>query len=451
MKRLLSSSAALAAASLVALAGPAPLAQADGGRPASDAAGDRSVARQVLPRHDGWASLDQGTSGGSAAPRARVVTVRTRDQLARAVAGDQAKIVLVAGRLDANTDASGRHLSCADYARQGYTLQKYLDAYAPEVWGRETEPSGPVEDARAASQQAQAERVTIRVGSNTTLIGRPGARITGANLRVDAATNVIIRGLTLTDAYDCFPAWDPTDGDTGNWNSEYDTVSLTGATHVWVDHNDFSDGANPDSRQPLYFGRPYQVHDGLLDITNGSDLVTVSYNRLHDHDKTMLIGSSDSRTTDRGKLRVTIHHNQFTDLGQRVPRVRYGQVDVYNNHYVRTARADVEYVYSWGVGVESHIVAEHNAFTQPRSAGAASIIEAFGGTSITENDNAVNGVRTDITAAYNASHDPDLVEVPAWAPLLRRSVLPTVAVPRVVSAQAGPQGLGHGPGGPHHR
>jgi pectate lyase len=45
--------------------------------------------------------------------------------------------------------------------------------------------------------------------------------------------------------------------------------------------------------------------------TNASDLLTVSYNRLHDRDKTMLIGSSDSRITDRGKLRVTVHHNQF--------------------------------------------------------------------------------------------------------------------------------------------
>jgi pectate lyase len=85
---------------------------------------------------------------------------------------------------------------------------------------------------------------------------------------------------------------------------------LTEATHVWVDHNDFLDGTNLDSDQPSYFGRPHQVHDGLLDITNASDLVTVSYIEFHHHDKTKLIASSDSRITDRGKLRVTLHHNQ---------------------------------------------------------------------------------------------------------------------------------------------
>ena len=63
-----------------------------------------------------------------------------------------------------------------DYARNGYTLENYLQTYDPEVWGRENEPSGPVEDARGASQQAQAERITIRIGSNTTLIGLPERR-----------------------------------------------------------------------------------------------------------------------------------------------------------------------------------------------------------------------------------------------------------------------------------
>lgn len=199
---------------------------------------------------------------------------------------------------------------------------------------------------------------------------------------------------------------------------------------------------NLDSTQPTYFDRPYQVHDGLIDITNGSDLVTVSYNRLHDHDKTMLIGSSDSRITDRGKLRVTVHPDKFRNLGQRVPRVRFGQVNVYNNHYVQRADAPVEYVYSWGIGVESHLVAERNAFTLPGSIGPERIIAVYNGTSLTENRNGVNGEPVDILAADNAAFDPDLTEVPAWTPLQRRTVHRTVAVPRVVSALAGPRALG---------
>ena len=307
-------------------------------------------------------------------------TVDNRSELLLAAAGDQPKIIYVRGRIDANTNDHGKRLSCADYARDGYTLDSYLATYDPDVWGRTEEPFGPIEDARAASASTQAAQINIPIGSNTTLIGLPDASIKGANLRINGETNVIIRGLTLTDAYDCFPAWDPTDGDTGNWNSAYDLISLTGATNVWVDHNDLSDGRNLDSTQPTYFGRPYQVHDGALDITNASDLVTVSYNLFHDHDKTMLIGSSDSRTTDRGKLRVTIHHNQFRDLGQRVPRVRFGQVDVYNNHYIETTRGDdYSYVYSWGVGVESHIVAERNYLSLAPTVDRSTVIGRYNG------------------------------------------------------------------------
>ena len=167
-----------------------------------------------------------------------------------------AKIIYVRGSIDANTDASGRKLSCTDYARNGYTLQQYLATDDPAVWGREREPPGAVEEARRASQLAQAAQITIPIGSNTTIIGLRGASITGAALRINGEQNVIIRGLTITDAYDCFPSWDPTDGATGNWNSEYDIVSLTGATNVWVDHNEFSDGRNLDADQPSYFGRP---------------------------------------------------------------------------------------------------------------------------------------------------------------------------------------------------
>ena len=77
------------------------------------------LARQVLPTGDGWGSVGAGTTGGSAADRDHVVTVRTRDQLVAAVAGDAPKIVYVKGRIDANTDSMGRRLSCADYAQDG--------------------------------------------------------------------------------------------------------------------------------------------------------------------------------------------------------------------------------------------------------------------------------------------------------------------------------------------
>jgi pectate lyase len=47
----------------------------------------------------------------------------------------------------------------------------------------------------------------------------------------------------------------------------------------------------------------------------------------------MLIGGSDTvrDTNGWGYLSVTVHHNQFINCGQRMPRVRFGKVHVYNN------------------------------------------------------------------------------------------------------------------------
>ena len=78
------------------------------------------------------------------------------------------------------------------------------------------------------------------------------------------------------------------------WNALYDSISLRDTNNVWIDHNTFEDRDTADATQPKYFGVLFQVHDGLLDITNASDLVTVSWNRFRNHDKMMLIGSSDS-------------------------------------------------------------------------------------------------------------------------------------------------------------
>jgi pectin methylesterase-like acyl-CoA thioesterase len=156
----------------------------------------------------------------------------------------------------------------------------------------------------------------------------------------------------------------------------------------------------------------------------------------------MLIGSSDSRITDRGRLRVTLHHNAFRDLGQRVPRVRFGQVDAYNNHYVEKPDDDYGYTYSWGIGVESHLVAEHNALTLSPEISRSSVVGNYKGLAMTENDNLVNGEPLDLLAEHNAAHDPDIAEVPAFDPLPRRTIHPAQAVARVVSALAGPKHLG---------
>lgn len=418
MKRHLTAAAAVALLATLCV----PAAQAHG----------TPLGRQVLPQNDGWAN---GTTGGSAARTVHVVD--TRAELVAALAAPAPRIVYVRGVIDGNTADDGRPLSCADYAADGYSLPAYLAAYDPAVWGRETEPSGPLEDARVASAANQTARIKLKVGSDTTIVGLGRAVLKGVNLHVDKVDNVIVRNLAFVDAADCFPQWDPTDGELGAWNSLYDNVSVTGSTHVWVDHNTFTDGDNPDSAQPRYFGQPYQVHDGQLDLTNGTDLVTVSWNEFTDHDKTMLIGSTNNPAADRGKLRVTVHHNLFRDSLQRLPRVRFGQVHVYNNHY----RLSAELVYAFGVGVESQIFAERNVFSVDRAVPPDRLLYDWGGTALTARDHLLRvGGRTspvDLVAAYNAVHDPDLGADAGWTPTLHTRLDPVWSVPERVARHAG--------------
>ncbi len=143
----------------------------------------------------------------------------------------------------------------------------------------------------------------LRVGSNKTLLGiGSGAAIKGAGLHLRGVHNIIIRNLSIHDSDD-------------------DAVNIEdGCRHIWLDHCDFS-----------------KCHDGLVDIKRGTDLVTVSWCHFHDHHKTCLVGHSDKPAVlaeDKGKLRVTFHHNYFDGSQTRHPRVRVAEtVHVFNNYY----------------------------------------------------------------------------------------------------------------------
>ncbi|MFD0394077.1 polysaccharide lyase family 1 protein [Streptomyces nogalater] len=377
---------------------------------------------QTLAAKDGWAASGTGTTGGAKADSAHTFTVSTRAQLVRALgsASDTTpRIIKVKGTIDAGTDDNGKKLTCADYAAgTGYSLSAYLKAYDPATYGRAKLPSGAQEKARAAAQDKQAKNIVFKVPANTTIVGVPGtnAGITGGSLQVKNVDNVIIRNLTFSATEDCFPQWDPTDGDDGNWNSAYDSVTLRGATHVWADHNTFTDAPHYDKANPEYYGREYQIHDGALDITGGSDLVTVERNRFTDHDKTMLIGSSDKDST--GKLRVTIHHNVWKGIVQRAPLARIGQIHLYNNVYDTTTVNGYAPQYSINSRAGAQVVAQANYWTVPGGGKVAKLLSGDGTGSIAGSGNLVNGTVTDLVAAYNAASSKKIKTTVNWTPAL---------------------------------
>ena len=326
--------------------------------------------------------------------------------------------------IDFDTDDNGKTLKMDDYMAKGYDFEKYLETHASQSSVSKSLKEDQ-EAKRGQSQKNQSKNITVHVPANTSIIGIENAKLKGVDLVIDS-DNVIVRNIMFESPYDYFPSWDPKDGKEGNWNSEYDSISIKGGTHIWIDHCHFQDG--PETVEK-YFGRKYEHRDGLVDITNQSDYITLSYNIFENHNKAILIGSSDSKIADEGKLNVTLHHNYFHNLVQRVPRVRFGKVHVYNNYYQSDNKnSEYSYSYSLGVGKNSKIYAENNV-ADIEGRDYKDFVKVFGGKELTTVNNIFNGQKID-------KFDESLTKVD-WTPTLYQKIDATNEVKDKVLNNAG--------------
>lgn len=184
-----------------------------------------------------------GGIGGS------TVTVTSLAALTSAVAGDQAKIVYVSGAISGNT--------------------------------------------------------IVKVGSNTSILGKSGASLVGVGIRISKKNNVIVRNLKISKVL----------------ASVGDALGIQEASKVWVDHIDLSSDRDHDK----------DYYDGLLDITHGSTFVSITNSYLHDHFKGSLVGHSDSNEAEDKKITVTYALNKFSNLNSRMPSFRFGTGHLFNN------------------------------------------------------------------------------------------------------------------------
>lgn len=383
--------------------------------------------REALPKQDGFASVGNGTTGGANATEQNVFKVTNKKEFVSALKDRKnttPKIVLVYGTIDFDTDDNGKPLTMKDYMVDGYDFQQYLETHKPQSTASKS-LKDEQEAKRKASQKNQSKSITVHVPSNTSIIGMDNAKLKGVNLVLDS-DNVIIRNIQFESPYDYFPSWDPNDGPEGNWNSQYDSISIKGGTHIWIDHSSFQDG--PETVEK-YFGRKYEHRDGLVDITNEADYITISYSTFANHNKTMLIGSSDSKISDEGKLHVTLHHNYFHDVVQRLPRVRFGQVHVYNNYFASDiTNGEYAYAYALGVGKKSQIYAENNV-ADITGKDYTSFVKVFGGKQLTTVNNMFNG---QIIDTFN-----DTLTPVDWKPELFNKIDPVNEVKENVLHNAG--------------
>ncbi|KAI8273774.1 putative pectate lyase A [Colletotrichum sp. SAR11_57] len=118
----------------------------------------------------------------------------------------------------------------------------------------------------------------VRIGSNKSVIGLPGAGFDGIGLHARRQSNIIVRNIKSTNV-----------------------LASTG--------------------------------DGLK-IERGSRL-TFSSTYFHDHWKTSLVGHSENNgDEDKGHLRITYAHNYWANFGSRGPSLRFGTGHIYNSYYL---------------------------------------------------------------------------------------------------------------------
>jgi pectate lyase len=342
-----------------------------GGGPSTGAAGASSGLSGTAgsaPGTGGEAGA-AGTSGGGGKPGSTGAAGATGKAGSSGAAGatGRAGSSGAAGSRGAGGGAAGASGSAGSSGAAGTTGADKLVGWAAagcSVSGVTTTTGGgsgtPVTVTSAASFNSNASGTTARViqisgsltgdltiGSNKTIVGLSGAKVTG-HIELNGSANVIIQNLTVV-GYNCSDV--PSDGDC---QDGADAITVDHQTHhLWIDHLDISDGS-----------------DGNLDITNQSDCVTVSWTKFHYsasrvsgytgevHHFSNLVGASDNDTTDTGHLRVTWHHDWWaTNVVERMPRVRFGDVHVYNSLY--TASGDNHCV---AIGDGANVLLENNVF-----------------------------------------------------------------------------------------
>jgi len=188
---------------------------------------------------------------------------------------------------------------------------------------------------------------SFSIGSNKTIVGVCGAEIHG-HLGIGNQSNVIVRNLKMV-GNNCSDS--PTECKSG---ADAITVN-SGSHHLWFDHLDVSDGS-----------------DGNLDITQGSDFVTVSFTKFHysskrsdpeagasGHRFSNLIGASDDDAADPGHLNVTFHHCWWADnVDQRMPRTRRGQIHVFDNLFTASGNS-----YCTNAGQDAKLLVQNNVYS----------------------------------------------------------------------------------------
>jgi pectate lyase len=157
-----------------------------------------------------------------------------------------------------------------------------------------------------------ADKIELKEISNVTIIGvGSGAVFDQLGIHIRDASNIIIQNVTVRNVK---KSGSPT-------SNGGDAIGMESTVrNIWVDHVTLEAS-----------GGESEGFDGLFDMKDNTQYVTLSYSTLRNSGRGGLIGSSESDTSNGF---VTFHHNLYENIDSRTPLLRGGIAHIYNNHYV---------------------------------------------------------------------------------------------------------------------
>ncbi|KES07360.1 pectate lyase [Streptomyces toyocaensis] len=153
--------------------------------------------------------------------------------------------------------------------------------------------------------------IELKQISNVTIVGvGSGAVFDQLGIHIRESRNIIIQNVTVRNVK---KSGSPT-------SNGGDAIGMeSGVRNVWVDHVTLEAS-----------GGESEGFDGLFDMKDNTQYVTLSYSTLRNSGRGGLIGSSESDTSNGY---VTFHHNLYENIDSRAPLLRGGIAHIYNNHY----------------------------------------------------------------------------------------------------------------------
>ncbi|WP_314622537.1 pectate lyase family protein, partial [Streptomyces stackebrandtii] len=154
--------------------------------------------------------------------------------------------------------------------------------------------------------------IELKQISNVTIIGvGSGAVFDQLGIHIRAASNIVVQNVTVRNVK---KSGSPTSNGGDAIGMESDV------RNVWVDHVTLEAS-----------GGESEGFDGLFDMKDNTQYVTLSYSVLRNSGRGGLVGSSES---DLSNGFITYHHNLYENIDSRAPLLRGGTAHIYNNHYV---------------------------------------------------------------------------------------------------------------------